>query len=55
MDPAPPRRYSGAWQKRTLRHLLDDGKTFVHVVELVTSRGLITDRIRKKKTEIHEN
>ena len=44
MDPAQPLRYSGAWQKRALRQLLDEDDTFVHVVELVTSRGLITDR-----------
>ena len=44
MHPAQPLRYSGAWQKRPLRQLLDAGDTFVHVVELVTSRGLITDR-----------
>ena len=36
----PPARYSGAWQKKPLRHLLETTDTFVHIVELVTSRGL---------------
>jgi methylenetetrahydrofolate reductase (NADPH) len=42
--PTPPRVYSGAWQKKPLRHLLEESDTFVHIVELVTSRGLITER-----------
>ncbi len=39
-----PRRYSGAWQKQPLRQLLQETDEFVHIVELVTSRGLITER-----------
>lgn len=44
----PPARYSGAWQKKPLRHLLEETDTFVHIVELVTSRGLITERDGRK-------
>ncbi len=44
----PPARYSGAWQKKPLRHLLETTDTFVHIVELVTSRGLITERDGRK-------
>jgi len=44
----PPSRYSGAWQKKPLRHLLAETDTFVHIVELVTSRGLITERDGRK-------
>jgi methylenetetrahydrofolate reductase (NADPH) len=35
---------AGAWQKRSLRHLLEKTDTFVTCVELVTSRGVITER-----------
>jgi methylenetetrahydrofolate reductase (NADPH) len=34
----------GAWQKPTLRRLLTEGNRFVVVAELVTSRGLITEK-----------
>ena len=44
----PPARYSGAWQKKPLRHLLEETDTFVHIVELVTSRGLITEHDGRK-------
>ena len=40
----PPRRYSGAWQKQPLRKLLHETDEFVHIAELVTSRGLITEK-----------
>jgi methylenetetrahydrofolate reductase (NADPH) len=33
-----------AWQKALFRELLQESDTFVHCVELVTSRGLITER-----------
>jgi methylenetetrahydrofolate reductase (NADPH) len=39
-----PRRYSGAWQKDSLRTLLDPEADFVHIVELVTSRGVIAEK-----------
>ncbi|HSI79145.1 MAG TPA: methylenetetrahydrofolate reductase C-terminal domain-containing protein [Solirubrobacterales bacterium] len=39
---APPRR-DGAWGKPSLRHLLTETDRFAVVVELVTSRGLITE------------
>ena len=39
-----PRRYSGAWQKESLRNLLRDDAEFVHIVELVTSRGVMADK-----------
>ena len=35
---------AGAWQKRPLRQLLEETDTFVTCVELVTSRGVITER-----------
>ena len=44
----PPSRYSGAWQKKPLRHMLEETDTFVHIVELVTSRGLITESDGRK-------
>ena len=44
LSPAQPVRYSGAWIKPSLRHLLEATDTFVTCVELVTSRGLITER-----------
>ena len=44
----PPNHYSGAWQKKPLRHMLEETDTFVHIVELVTSRGLITERDGRK-------
>ena len=44
LSPAQPVRYSGAWTKPSLRHLLEATDTFVTCVELVTSRGLITER-----------
>jgi methylenetetrahydrofolate reductase (NADPH) len=40
----PPRRYSGAWQKKTLRQLLTESDEFVHIVEVVTSRGVIAEK-----------
>ena len=35
---------AGAWQKRPLRQLLEETDTFVTCIELVTSRGVITER-----------
>src|SRR5712692_11056312 len=42
---------SSAWGKPTLRHLLEQTSTFVTVVELVTSRGLITERNGRRVLE----
>jgi len=42
--PAQPLRYSGAWHKPPFRHLLEQSAEFVNCIELVTSRGLITER-----------
>ena len=36
--------YSAAWQKPSLRNLLKPNAEFIYCVELVTSRGLITER-----------
>ena len=33
----------GAWQKQPLRALLEDTDSFITCVELVTSRGIITE------------
>tara|TARA_B100000676_G_scaffold268991_1_gene284599 strand:+ start:41 stop:208 length:168 start_codon:yes stop_codon:yes gene_type:complete len=41
--PHQPQHYSDAWQKKPLRHLLEETDEFVHIVELVTSGGLITE------------
>lgn len=46
--PHQPQRYSDAWQKKPLRHLLEETDEFVHIVELVTSRGLITESDGRK-------
>ncbi len=41
-----------AWQKRTLRHLLERTDTFVNMVELVNSRGLITERSGRRVMQV---
>ena len=51
-SPAPTRPSSGAWSKRTFRHLLEGTSSFVTVVELVTSRGLITERSGRRILEM---
>ncbi len=51
-SPAPTRPSSGAWSKRTFRHLLEETSSFVTVVELVTSRGLITERSGRRILEM---
>ena len=50
--PIKARRSPGAWQKRSLRHLLQETDTFVTCVELVTSRGVITERDGRKVLEL---
>ena len=42
----------GAWQKRSLRNLLQETNTFVTCVELVTSRGVITERNGRRVLEL---
>jgi len=42
----------GAWQKRSLRDLLQETPAFVICVELVTSRGLITERSGRRVLEL---
>jgi hypothetical protein len=42
----------GAWQKRSLSHLLQETNTFVICVELVTSRGVITERNGRQLLEL---
>ena len=37
-----------AWTKPSLRRLIEQGDTFVTCAELVTSRGLITERRGRK-------
>ena len=51
---SPAETHSGlrAWQKRSLRHLLQETKTFVTCVELVTSRGVITERNGRRVLEL---
>ena len=41
-------RYSSAWHKPSFRQLLTETDTFVCCVELVTSRGLITERAGRR-------
>ncbi len=43
---------AGAWHKSTLRHLLTETDTFVTCVELVTSRGIITERSGRRILEL---
>ncbi len=45
-------RSIGPWQKRSLRHLLEETDTFVYCVELVTSRGIITERSGRRVLEL---
>lgn len=51
----PPRRSGinqGAWQKPTLRELLASSNSFAICIELVTSRGIITDRNGRRVLEL---
>ncbi len=43
-SPTRPMRCSSAWHKPSFRDLLEEAESFVTCVELVTSRGLITER-----------
>ena len=51
-SPARTRPASGAWSKRTFRYLLEETSSFLTVVELVTSRGLITERSGRRILEM---
>jgi methylenetetrahydrofolate reductase (NADPH) len=42
----------GAWQKSSFRHLLQETNTFVTCAELVTSRGVITERSGRRVLEL---
>lgn len=44
----PPATAPASTRVRTLRELLERTDTFVHLVEMVTSRGLLTDRAGKR-------
>ena len=50
--PKATRPNATAWSKRTLRHLLQETDTFVTCVELVTSRGIITERRGRRVLEL---
>ena len=51
-SPAPSALSAGSWQKRSFRSLLQETKTFVTCVELVTSRGVITERSGRRVLEL---
>lgn len=44
--------FGSAWPKRPLRHLLQETDTFVTCVELVTSRGVITERSGRRVLDL---
>ena len=50
--PAKPLGNMGAWQKRSWRYLLQETDTFVICIELVTSRGVITERSGRRVLEL---
>ncbi len=50
--PAETVRNSGAWSKRSLRSLLQETNSFITCVELVTSRGMITERSGRRVLEL---
>jgi methylenetetrahydrofolate reductase (NADPH) len=54
MAVSPDRKLSipGAWPKRSFRYLLNHTDTFVVVAELVTSRGLITERSGRRVLQL---
>ncbi len=52
VSPGPTRPASGAWSKRTFRSLLEETSSFLTVVELVTSRGLIIERSGRRILEM---
>jgi methylenetetrahydrofolate reductase (NADH) len=52
LSPAKNTSSLGAWQKRSFRHLLQETRTFVTCAELVTSRGVITERSGRRVLEL---
>src|SRR5690242_16808581 len=52
LSPAKGTSSLGAWQKRSFRHLLHETRTFVTCAELVTSRGIITERSGRRVLEL---
>jgi methylenetetrahydrofolate reductase (NADPH) len=52
LSPAKTSLSLGAWQKRSFRDLLEETDTFVTCVELVTSRGVITERSGRRVLEL---
>ncbi len=51
-SPTQTSRNFDAWQKPLLRYLLQETNTFVTCVELVTSRGIITERNGRRVLEL---
>ena len=51
-SPTETSRNFDAWQKPSLRYLLEETDTFVTCVELVTSRGTITERDGRRVLEL---
>ena len=54
-SPTKTSRNFDAWQKPSLRYLLEETDTFVTCVELVTSRGTITERDGRRVLELARN
>jgi len=52
LSPAKSSSSLGAWQKRSFRHLLQETRAFVTCAELVTSRGIITERSGRRVLEL---
>ena len=52
LSPAKSTSSLGAWQKRSFRDLLQETRTFVTCAELVTSRGVITERSGRRVLEL---
>ena len=51
-EPQKPASPSGAWNKSSFQALLQGADAFVHCVELVTSRGLITERSGRRVLKV---
>ncbi len=48
MAKIPNQTTGTGWQKESLRHLLNESNEFINIVELVTSRGVITEKNSRK-------
>ena len=53
MSPSPD--INSPWNKRSLRYLLENTNEFVSIVELVNSRGVITERGGSKVLHLARN